>query len=181
LRTLGLLPGGSPPGNEFDHEMDAAVRMFQRQNGLEVDGQIGPNTFARLAPSVDAFGASLFEKVREQMKEPTGIHQQIVAAAYCGYKNRGSIHYTKSAKRMQGVRERIHPPHFPTWEDCSSFATWCYFVSSAEDPNGGPRSRTGSSRSAPTRTRIPKRPRSHAKGLRFLTAPAQPHHSMPTV
>lgn len=136
LRKLGLLPGGPPPGNEFDHEMDAAVRKLQREHGLEADGQIGPKTFARLAPSVDAFGASLLEKVREQMKEPTGIRQQIVAAAHCGYTNRGSIHYTREAARMQGVREKIHPPHFPTHEDCSSFATWCYWVAGAPDPNG---------------------------------------------
>src|SRR5262245_5465332 len=109
LRKLGLLPKGGQPNPVFDQEMDAAVRKFQRENGLEVDGQIGPNTYTKLAPAVDAFGTSLFEKVRENMKEPTGIRQRIVQAAYIGYKNRGVIHYTQNIvdmskpRRMEGV------------------------------------------------------------------------------
>jgi hypothetical protein len=131
-----LLPRGAPLSPVFDKEMDDAVRRFQRDKGLEADGQIGPLTFGKLAPAVDAFGATLFEKVRVQMREPTGIRQQIVHAAYCGYKNRDRIHYTQESRRMQGVRESIHPAHFPTEEDCSSFVTWCYFAAGAPDPNG---------------------------------------------
>jgi cell wall-associated NlpC family hydrolase len=37
---------------------------------------------------------------------------------------------------MQGVRERIRPPAVPRWEDCSSFATWLYWLADAPDPNG---------------------------------------------
>jgi peptidoglycan hydrolase-like protein with peptidoglycan-binding domain len=143
LRKLGLLPKGERSSPVFDKEMDAAVRKFQGDNGLEVDGQIGPNTFAKLAPTVDAYGASLFEKVRVQMKEPTGKRQQIVHAAYIGYKNRDRIHYTQSNERMQGVTKNIRPPKFPTQEDCSSFVTWCYFVAGAPDPNGNGYNGTG--------------------------------------
>jgi len=46
------------------------------------------------------------------------------------------IHYTQSALRMQGVRDRIKPPRVPNWEDCSSFVTWLYWVAGAPDPNG---------------------------------------------
>ena len=28
------------------------------------------------------------------------------------------------------------PPQFPTYADCSSFATWCYDAAGAPDPNG---------------------------------------------
>jgi hypothetical protein len=136
LRKLGLLPPGPRPSPVFGPKMDAAVRKFQGANGLEVDGKIGQNTFVALEPSVDAFGASLFQKVRVQMREPTGKRQQIVHAAHLGYKNRDRIHYTQSGQRMQGVKENIRPPHFPTQEDCSSFVTWCYFVAGAPDPNG---------------------------------------------
>lgn len=136
LRKLDLFPRGSRPSPVFDQEMDDAVRKFQRENGLEVDGQIGPNTFGKLEPSVDRFGASLLEKVRVQMREPTGKRQPIVHAAHIAYENRDRIHYTQSSQRMQGVRENIRLPHFPTQEDCSSFVTWCYFVAGAPDPNG---------------------------------------------
>lgn len=61
---------------------------------------------------------------------------KIVATAFVGYNNRVNIHYTQSALRMQGVRQHILPPKYPNWEDCSSFATWCYWVSGAPDPNG---------------------------------------------
>ena len=37
---------------------------------------------------------------------------------------------------MDGVRRKIYPPRVPEWEDCSSFATWTYFVAGAPDPNG---------------------------------------------
>ena len=106
------------------------------QKGLEVDGEIGQHTFDALAPSLDAFGHSLLDKVRKQLQEPTGKRQQIVHAAFVGYTNRDRITYTMKGERMQGVRDKIHPPQFPTTEDCSSFATWCYFVADAPDPNG---------------------------------------------
>jgi cell wall-associated NlpC family hydrolase len=112
------------------------VRKFQRNNKLEVDGQIGQHTFDKLAANVDEFGKSLLGKVRNQQKEPTGKRQMIVQAAYCGYTNRDRINYTQSGQRMQGVRDKLHPPRFPSNEDCSSFATWCYFAAGAPDPNG---------------------------------------------
>ena len=37
---------------------------------------------------------------------------------------------------MEGVRTAIRPPKHPAWEDCSSFATWCYWAAGAPDPNG---------------------------------------------
>jgi cell wall-associated NlpC family hydrolase len=37
---------------------------------------------------------------------------------------------------MQGVVDKIFPPDVPRYADCSSFATWTYFVGGARDPNG---------------------------------------------
>jgi len=46
LIRLGLLPATAPA--QFDAAMDAAVRAFQQQQGLNVDGIVGPETFRRL-------------------------------------------------------------------------------------------------------------------------------------
>jgi N-acetylmuramoyl-L-alanine amidase len=46
LIRLGMLPAGTPA--RFDNAMDAAVRAFQQQQGLTVDGIVGPETFRRL-------------------------------------------------------------------------------------------------------------------------------------
>ena len=37
---------------------------------------------------------------------------------------------------MEGVRDKVQPPDVPSYEDCSSFATWCYWTADAPDPNG---------------------------------------------
>lgn len=62
--------------------------------------------------------------------------QVIVNAALFGAQREPYIHYTQSSSRMYGVRNRIRPPAIPRYEDCSSFATWCYWLAGAADPNG---------------------------------------------
>lgn len=47
LVTLGTLPA-VPPGVVFDEATDRAVRAFQQQRGLVVDGVVGPETYAAL-------------------------------------------------------------------------------------------------------------------------------------
>ncbi|MEI2642834.1 MAG: N-acetylmuramoyl-L-alanine amidase [Candidatus Nanopelagicales bacterium] len=46
LIRLALLPAAAP--QTFDDAMDRAVRAFQQQQGLTVDGLVGPETFRRL-------------------------------------------------------------------------------------------------------------------------------------
>jgi N-acetylmuramoyl-L-alanine amidase len=46
LIRLGLLPATA--AELFDDSMDSAVRAFQQQQGLNVDGIVGPETFRRL-------------------------------------------------------------------------------------------------------------------------------------
>lgn len=50
LIRLGFLPAGPPTANlaYFDAEVDAAVRAFQQQRGISVDGIVGRDTFRRL-------------------------------------------------------------------------------------------------------------------------------------
>lgn len=134
LRKAGYRPKGAKTTNVFDEQMDAEVRAFQQAAGLLVDGEIGPNTFAQLLPYVDGWGQRLLAAVKPRV--PSSIRQKIVASAYVGYENRDSIRYTQTGQRMQGVRDRMRPPRFPRYEDCSSFATWCYWAAGGPDPNG---------------------------------------------
>lgn len=139
LRRAGFWPKGERITNVFDETTDKAVREFQKDRRLEIDGQVGENTFGALLSHYDPYSRFLVERVRKRMQKlnnPTGKRQRIVAAAFVGYTNRDRIRYTQDARRMQGVRERIRVPAFPTFEDCSSFATWCYWVAGAPDPNG---------------------------------------------
>ena len=136
LRKAKFLEADGPPGTEFDPPMEEAVREFQRKHGIQATGKIGKATFAKLAPFVDAFGESLLAKVAEEQQRATTTRQRIVDAAHCGFVNRDQMDYTQTSRRMDGVKRKLKPPTCPTAEDCSSFATWCYFAAGAEDPNG---------------------------------------------
>lgn len=46
LARLGLLADGH--GDEFDESVDRAVRHFQQERGIAIDGIVGPQTFRRL-------------------------------------------------------------------------------------------------------------------------------------
>lgn len=46
LNRLGLLADGH--GDEFDEAVDRAVRQFQQERGIAIDGAVGPQTFRRL-------------------------------------------------------------------------------------------------------------------------------------
>ena len=53
LHRLGLLASAQPPlqppgGAQFDELVDVAVRRFQQERGITVDGIVGPETFRRL-------------------------------------------------------------------------------------------------------------------------------------
>jgi hypothetical protein len=111
------------------------IRNFQQRHGLHVDGVYGPQTHAKLVKFFDRYAASLYNHYHPP-KVVTSKRSQIVSTAIFGYNHRGSIHYTQSGLRMYGVRNRIRPPRVTYYEDCSSFATWCYWVAGALDPNG---------------------------------------------
>jgi peptidoglycan hydrolase-like protein with peptidoglycan-binding domain len=135
LRRLGYFESSDgEAGPEFDAATDAAVRAYQKDKGLEIDGEVGPITFASLLPSYTRYERWLVSRV-----DPTkirGARHKIVATAFVGYRHKEALHYTQDARRMEGVRQKIKPPRHPAWEDCSSFATWCYWAAGAPDPNG---------------------------------------------
>ncbi|MFZ9751374.1 MAG: peptidoglycan-binding protein, partial [Candidatus Nanopelagicales bacterium] len=53
LIRLGLL---SESSDQFDDQMFVAVKNFQQQRGLSVDGIVGPETWRRLDEAVWALG-----------------------------------------------------------------------------------------------------------------------------
>lgn len=57
----------------------------------------------------------------------------IALCAMWGYYHKDEIHYSQGPLRMKDFGR---PPNIPENTDCSGYATWCYFVSGAADPNG---------------------------------------------
>ena len=110
------------------------LKAFQKKHGLTQDGIYGLQTHKKLAPFFDERGIWLLHHT--SILSPSDQKRNlIVASAMLGYMHRYNIHYTQSPMRMQGVRQRIKPPQYPFWEDCSSFATWTYWTAGAPDPN----------------------------------------------
>lgn len=102
-------------------------------DGQTGDGDWNPKEFPTKAQILHQFKTAMFPPSRTEQR------QLIMAAAMWGYYNKDAMHYAhpsnpaQSAKRMKDFGP---PPNVPEWSDCSSFATWCYKVAGAVDPNG---------------------------------------------
>lgn len=119
------------------------MRRWQKKHGLlGGDGSYGARTHAAFVKrnGFDAYGAWLLSKA--EWKTPAEKRRDaVVRAALYGVANTAQIHYTQGPGRMSGVRGKVKPPLVPPFEDCSSFATWCYWLANEEvggvpDPNG---------------------------------------------
>jgi hypothetical protein len=106
------------------------VHRFQHAHSLPV-GAYDYHTHKVLSPYFDARGRQLLNNYLKQ-----GVRQRIVEVAIYDSLHNSLMHYTQGPQRMYGVRNRIRPPEVPKYEDCSSFATYCYWVAGAPDPNG---------------------------------------------
>lgn len=113
------------------------LHHFQHDHGLPT-GDYNRATHKKLAKHFDIAGAHTLARIVAEQAPSIAEKRRllVVSAAMLGYANRGSIHYTQGGSRMVGVTGKIRPPLFPHYADCSSFATWCYFVAGAPDPNG---------------------------------------------
>lgn len=110
------------------------VKKFQHNKKIAETGIYGPRTHEALIPYMTEYQRYLFNEVNDELHPP--LRHRILAAAWEGYLKRDQIHYTQGPRRMSGVRNKILLPNVPPYEDCSSFVTWCYWVSGAPDPNG---------------------------------------------
>ena len=146
LWRLGYRPPGQDrSGVEFGEKMAAQTAAFQTDRALPVDGVWGQKTHDQACALVgfDDYACSLLQEFAEEFASAVGAtgvettRSAIVDAAMLCRDHEPAIHYTQEMTlRMQGVTERIYPPDYPRYADCSSFATWCYFVSGWPDPNG---------------------------------------------
>jgi hypothetical protein len=127
----------------FDRATGRAVREFQQKKGLAVDGEYGPLTHAKLMPRYDAYGLALMieaKRKQDDVVRPSNAVKIIEAAALHGYNNRHLMYYTQGPARWSGIAGNVMPPGVPIWSDCSSFATWCFWVADritrrVPDPN----------------------------------------------
>lgn len=127
------------PAKGYGAQLKREVAQFQKKNHLPVTGRYDEKTHSALSKYFDSYGVYLLleEKKTFPVFDPKKKQRLgIVNTAIFGYHNRDAIHYTESGLRMYGVRNHIKPPQVTRWEDCSSFATWCYWVAGAPDPNG---------------------------------------------
>lgn len=105
------------------------VHRFQHSKHIPI-GDVDLRTFKALLPYFDARGRRLLQSQQVQ-----GVRDRIVLAGLYGVRHTNEIHYTMGPSRMYGVRNHVRPPRIPYFEDCSSFATWCYWLAGAPDPN----------------------------------------------
>jgi len=61
--------------------------------------------------------------------------QGLYNAAMAVYNNRAKEHYTQGSQRWIGITSKVRPPSAPTYSDCSSAATWCYWTVFGSGPD----------------------------------------------
>jgi len=113
-----------------------ALQRFQGNHGLAVTGNYTEETHAKLVAGrhFDSFGAHLMASFSKGGKGEK-LRKKISAAALYAHAH-APRHYTQGGQRMEGVVKKVKPPKMWSFADCSAFATWCYWVAGAPDPNG---------------------------------------------
>lgn len=64
------------------------------------------------------------------------VRVRIALFARQGIFNESLIHYTMTAQRDDWLASKPTKLPLPLWTDCSGFATLCYYLAGAPDPNG---------------------------------------------
>ena len=116
----------------------AAVKRFELERGLPIDGVYDAAAHEQLAPYFDSYGAFL---MGYRKRLPARARLTACAVALRNYQvATGHVHYTQTAARMTIVRGKLHPDDYQNgiviWEDCSSSVTGYYWQAGLPDPNG---------------------------------------------
>jgi len=61
--------------------------------------------------------------------------QALVKCGQALYNDRAKEHYTEGPERWQGITAKIRPPSAPTYSDCSSAVSWCYWTVFGNGPD----------------------------------------------
>jgi Putative peptidoglycan binding domain/NlpC/P60 family len=119
-----------PTNGEFKLGTFRQVKVFQKRHHLRVDGEVGPATWTALHPYLmkDAYARWLLANGKVHLL-PDPIRAAIVKNAWYGYYHGSEIVYSET-------RPIPHVWRFPMYTDCSGFATLCYQLAGAQDPNG---------------------------------------------
>lgn len=121
----------------FGKLLQKNVAQFQKDHGLDPDGEYGPETHKKLAPYFDAFGAKTMLSLMPTI--PVRVQAALVA-----YNNARLLRYSQDV-RMQIVRFKLRPldrlrswlqAGKQLWEDCSSSSTGYFYIEGLPDPNG---------------------------------------------
>ena len=121
--------------NHMGRKKIANLNRFKKAHGLPANGIYDIHTHLKLKKYFDPYGCWLLQHTVIPKPHVVSKRDIIVATALFGSANRYQIHYTMGSARMYGVRHHVKPPRVPYYEDCSSYATWCYWVAGAPDPN----------------------------------------------
>lgn len=118
------------PVDYFGWRMYANVKAFQKKKGIHVTGSIDELTWSKMQPYFrqDAYARWLVRSTPTLRPEETK-RDLIVKNAWFGYAHRYDLHYSQT-------RPIPHTWRFPMYTDCSGFATLCYELAHAPDPNG---------------------------------------------
>jgi len=119
----------------FGAGLQYEVNAWRRHHGLRANGLIDQEMFGILRDGRRYGPFAAHQLALETSALKPSPDRLLSAASIFAYNVRGSIHYTEGSERMYGVRNHIHPPEIPRYEDCSSFATWLYYTSGLPDPN----------------------------------------------
>jgi peptidoglycan hydrolase-like protein with peptidoglycan-binding domain len=138
----------------YGRTMRSAVRHFRKDHGLPVNDKIDKAFHTKLVKArakhkpgmaFDSKAAWLIQQDKQRwdelqqknqkLKKEQLIREKMRASCWFVIHNRTFIHYTQSALRMYGIRNRIKPPQVTRWEDCSSMVTYICWLAGVPDPN----------------------------------------------
>ncbi|MET0648440.1 MAG: peptidoglycan-binding protein [Pyrinomonadaceae bacterium] len=128
LQALGY-PTGIIDG-DFGPDTERAVRMFQLQAGLTVDGEVGPDTWAALGGTADV------ERPEQGKLAILADIAQTEAAKSLVWKNASSEaekYLTPFRAPMKKIGHIGSEPVFYNW--CAAFVTWCCRQAGIEIPD----------------------------------------------